>query len=251
MEYTYSSYQVPATTQLPYVIWQLLSEVSRGGNPRNVALGKLDLLFYGDTDKTYKAICQLVAEKFFNVELDRVTKGHFSVYVCVTRHLVSIFLTRGNGNANVTNTVSEMYFCDVQITDNNQPPDIDQPIDGIPAVDKATNKQKVYPAPTWTPSLEIKEMRFWKMNLADTNALFFSWNTSTAIGIRSNKKKFPLLGITEKKLIVPPSSFFMEGMHVDCYGYPYEFLQVYSSSAYIANENWLTNYIKPVFYNKK
>lgn len=232
MEYTYSSYQVPATTQLPYVIWQLLTEVLKGGTARNNAWNKLKNYF--------ESIVKLVAERFFSVTLTS-GNGIYSVYVCVTRHLACAFLSQNT---------EKIYFCVIQLVDVNQPTDESaplQPLDGIPVTGIE------YPAPSWTPLLEIKDVRIWKLTTADTHKMKLS-RTGNVIGIYptglASNKTFPLLGLTEKKLIVPPCSFFIEGMHVDIFGYPYVFLQAYTTQTYIVNENWYTNFTNEYKFKK-
>ena len=246
MEYTYSSYQVPATTQLPYVIWQLLTEVLKGGTARTNAWNKLKNYF--------EVIAKLIAEQFFGVTL---TSGNvYSVYVCVTRHLACAFLSQN---------AEKVYFCNMQLVDINQPTGKSappQPLDGVPVTGT------IYPAPnefpsestesdatlSWTPSLEIRDVRIWKLTTADAHKMKVS-RTGNVIGVHptglASNKTFPLLGLTEKKLIVPPCSFFVEGMHVDVFEYPYVFLQAYKPETYTVNENWYTNFTNEYKFKNK
>ena len=227
MEYTYSTYQVPVTSQLPYVIWQLLTEVKKGGTARNNAWNKLKNYF--------EIIAKLVAERFFDILLKSSTGGNYRVYVCVTRHLVCAFLSQN---------AQEVYFCNIQVVDTEQPEAAPpQPLDGIPESDVE------YPAPNWTPSLEIGNVRAWRLTMADTYNMKIS-QTGNTVGIHPKNKKFPVLGMTEKKLIVPPCSFFVEGMHVDIFEYPYVFLQAYQTNTYTVNENWYTNFTNEYRFQK-
>lgn len=224
MEYTYSTYQVPAKSQLPYVIWQLLTEVMKGGSARNNA-------WNNHLKPYFEEIAKLVAERFFGISL--ITgNGVYRVYICVTRHLVCAFLSQN---------AQKVYFCNIQIVDTEQR--TQQPLDGIPetGVD--------YPAPNWTPSFKVEDVRIWKLVTADTHNMEIS-RTGSTVGVYPKNKKFPVLGMTEKKLIVPPCSFFVEGMHVDIFKYPYVFLQAYQSNTYTVNENWYTNFTNEYKFKK-
>ena len=82
MEYTYNTYQVPVTTRLPYVLWQLMTEIAKGGAARTQAENKL---------RNYsKEIIQPIAEQFFDTKLNLNTSNYtYRVFLCITRHLIT------------------------------------------------------------------------------------------------------------------------------------------------------------------
>ena len=238
MEYTYSSYQVPYETRLPYYIWYWLWQTSL--NNRQMLNTIANML---------KEIGLPVANKFFgmrNVKLNKPNNGR-NAYMCATRHLISMFTTY---NENNDTTKRVMHFWNLQVVDMNQLEGYEQPFDGVP------EEGVTYRKPDWTPAFVVHDIRAWKMSTDTVSNLQLFWDSGSLIGIRPvrNPRTYPVFGITQKKLVVPDASILLEGMHINIFEYPYVFLQNYKPSndpdtslAYVTNENWLTNAIKPVY----
>lgn len=222
--YTYKSYTVPGPNELPIYFTRLITimnDYKSGSTERSAAERKLF--------PELQEIGNKILEGIYG------TTSNCHAYICATRHLCTCFACSG-----IINSIpSEMYFCDVQLHDINQP---EEPTDnnswypnGIDwNIDKIVN---------WTPNLYIDDVHVWKMTTGLIPSLEIWYNTSKTIGMRpitdANK---PIFGVTGKKLLVPPHSYFVEGSHQELYEYPYYFFpSEYPEVNGYPNENWKTN----------
>lgn len=150
------------------------------------------------------------------------TTSKCNAYICATRHLCTCFACTGVTNHEPT----EMYFCDVKLYDANEP---SEPTD----------------EDVWEPNIHIDDVHVWKMTTGLIPSLELWYDTGVTVGMRpvadANKRE-PMFGITNKKLLVPPHSYFVEGSHQELYEYPYYFFLSESPEVNgYPNENWKTN----------
>ena len=230
--YTYKSYTIPGPNELPVYFTRLITimnEYKMGSAERRAAENELF--------PHLREIGRYVLRGIFG------TTSKCNAYICATRHLCTCFACTG-----VTNKIpSEIYFCDVQLHDTNQPEDAKQPEEDPDDKSWYPNGEdwKAKDIVEWTPELCINDVRTWKMSTGLIPSLEFWYDTGVTVGIRpiadANKRE-PMFGVTNKKLVVPPHSYFVEGSHQELYEYSYYFFLSESPEVNgYPNENWKVN----------
>lgn len=232
VEYTYKSYTIPGPNKLPVYFTRLITimnEYKMGSAERREAENELF--------PQLQQIGCYVLQGIFG------TLSNCHAYICVTRHLCTCFACTGIKN----HLPTKMYFCDVQLHDNKQPENAKQP-------EEDPDDKSWYPngenweaknIVDWTPELCIDDVRAWKMTTGLIPSLEFWYDIGITVGMRpiadANRKQ-PMFGVTNKKLLVPPHSYFVEGSHQELYEYPYYFFDSNNPEVNsYPNENWKTN----------
>lgn len=227
MEYTYEWYTIPKPYELPSRITWLMTEINSGdGTRRKQAEQELNPIL--------QSIGITVLDHVYNISSKIVTGNRktgeliYGTFMCISRHLCTCFTTVGNYiSAEDSSTTGDlkaigiipftMYFSDIKLT---------------------TTENNTY---------VIHHVNTYKMNIGNIPGFMFRWYPSETIGIRISdikKIKFPLFGISNKKLFIPEHSYFIEGSHQELYGYPFHFFN--SEQEFIndlPNENYKTNAI--------
>lgn len=209
--YTYKSYTIPGPNELPLYFIRLITIMNqyKSGSPERRAAEN-------ELFPQLREIGRYVLRGIFG------TTSKCNAYICVTRHLCTCFACTGVKN----HIPTEMYFCDVQLHDVNEP---SEPSD----------------EDVWEPDIWIDDVHVWKMSTGLIPSLELWYDTGVTVGMRpvadANKRE-PMFGVTNKKLLVPPHSYFVEGSHQELYGYPYYFFLSESPEVNgYPNENWKVN----------
>lgn len=214
--YTYKSYTVPGPNELPVYFTRLITIMNQyksGSAERQAAENELF--------PQLREIGRYVLRGIFG------TTSNCNAYICATRHLCTCFACTGVRN----HLPTEMYFCDVKLYDANEP---SEPSD----------------EDVWEPNIHIDDVHVWKMTTGLIPSLELWYDTGVTVGMRpvadANRRE-PMFGITNRKLLVPPHSYFVEGSHQEIYEYPYYFFLSESPEVNgYPNENWKVNSTTPV-----
>lgn len=212
MEYTYEWYTIPKPFELPDLINNLMSNIS-GHSPSDP--NRINA--QNTLNDILKPIGEFVLEKTIRHENTTGIANRYGYYVCITKHLCSCFTIIGSGGSgNIIEEPIKMYFTDVKLKQENEDDNI---------------------------IIKITHLNTYKMNTGNLPGFIFKWNFGETIGIQIlGTSRKPLFGISQKKILVPEHSYFIEGSHQELYDYPFHFFN--SENEFvdgIPNENYITN----------
>ena len=243
IEYTYDEYTITGEQELPAYLQRLLVMLNGTRDERNVAEPILKTI----TPQIGVALTQ----QLYGIQLypagnpTPVTNGRqqnelmYGVCVCITRHLCTAIICYGKYDAYIPTLTGNqkgihplnIWYIDAHVRDENPESD------SLEAADHP---------------LVIERAHCWKMSLGAIPSIEFHWIPSETVGIKAvdaTTAKTPLFGITGKKLLVPPHSYFVDGSHQELYEYPYYFFNSEKPVVDgLPNENWKTNATIGNFY---
>lgn len=178
-------------TRVPYT--QIEYDIYQCDRPNQSPYEEIRRMGNTERNQMFEYIGLQVCQYTYNKLLEKGSgQQKYRIYITFTKHTCCCMSAEI-----INNGITQMWFSDVEVIKKDE-------------------------------NYIIREIKSYKMNKGEVPELIYFAENSSTYGLKFTKStvmpyKWPLLGISNKKMFLPPRSMFLEGNHQDVYVQPYLF----------------------------